>query len=100
MIHCMTAFIFVKTDYRESDIDTASLLAGIAEAQEVHRIAGEDCYLVKVCVANTEALGRLVEEKIESIRSVCSTRTTVVLRTLKDSVRLPLKNSLIRSANV
>ena len=100
MIQYLTAFVFVKTDHRESEIDTASLLADIPEAQEVHRVAGEDCYLIKLRVANTEALGRLVEGKIEAIRSVCSTRTTVVLRTLKDGVQLPLKSSMIQSANV
>jgi Lrp/AsnC family leucine-responsive transcriptional regulator len=78
----ITAFVFVQTGPREEK--TASLLARLPEVEELHRIAGEDCYVVRVRVSNTEQLGRLVRDKIERIKSVHSTRTTLVLKTLKD----------------
>ena len=78
----LVAFVFVQTQFR--DVKTATLLARIPEVEELHRIAGEDCYVVRVRVENTEELGRLVRDKIERIRSVHSTRTTLVLKTLKD----------------
>lgn len=78
----LVAFVFVQTRLREAK--TAALLARIPEVEELHRIAGEDCYLVRVRVSNTEHLGRLVRDKIERIKSVHSTRITLVLKTLKD----------------
>ena len=78
----LVAFVFVKTRFREGNIATS--LARIPEVEELHRLAGEDCYVVRVRVASTDALDRLVREKIERIKSVHSTRTTLVLKTLKD----------------
>jgi Lrp/AsnC family transcriptional regulator, leucine-responsive regulatory protein len=78
----LVAFVFVQTRLR--DLKIATLLARIPEVEELHRVAGEDCYVVRVRVSNTEQLGRLVRDKIERIKSVRSTRTTLVLKTLKD----------------
>jgi Lrp/AsnC family transcriptional regulator, leucine-responsive regulatory protein len=83
MIDTLVAFVFVQTRLREGR--TAALLARIPEVEELHRVAGDDCYVVRVRVANTEQLGRLVRDKIERIKSVHSTRTTLVLKTLKDN---------------
>jgi Lrp/AsnC family leucine-responsive transcriptional regulator len=85
----VVAFIFVQTQFREGK--TASLLSQISEVEELHRIAGEDCYVIRVRVSNTEQLGRLVRDKIERIKSVYSTRTTLVLKTLKDKQEPQLK---------
>ena len=60
---------------------------------EVHHVAGEDCFLVKVRAADTEALGRLLREKFGTIATVTSTRTTIVLETVKESMVLPLEGS-------
>jgi Lrp/AsnC family leucine-responsive transcriptional regulator len=57
---------------------------------EVHHIAGEDCYLVKVRAADTEDLGRLLQADFKAMPGVTSTRTTVVLGTLKESYRIPI----------
>ncbi|MFY9553093.1 MAG: Lrp/AsnC ligand binding domain-containing protein [Blastocatellia bacterium] len=78
----LLAFVFVQTQHREGH--TAAELARISEVEELHRLAGEDCYVVRVRVASTEALGRLVRERIESIDAVCGTRITIVLKTVKD----------------
>jgi Lrp/AsnC family leucine-responsive transcriptional regulator len=86
----LTAFIFVRGDDGVSDQKTGALLAKIPEVQEVHHVAGEDCYLVKVRVADTDALGALLRERIGAIKAVKSTRTTIALGTLKETYRLPL----------
>jgi Lrp/AsnC family leucine-responsive transcriptional regulator len=78
----LVAFVFVQTQLREGKI--AAQLARIPEVEELHRIAGEDCYVARVRVSNTEELGHVVRDKIERIKSVQATRTTLVLRTLKD----------------
>jgi Lrp/AsnC family leucine-responsive transcriptional regulator len=86
----LLAFIFVRG---EDDLRTGSVgqaLARMPEVLEVHHIAGEDCYLIKVRVADTDALGRLLREKLGSIPHVRSTRTTIVLATVKETGCLPL----------
>jgi Lrp/AsnC family leucine-responsive transcriptional regulator len=87
----LLAFVFVRTDDRIGQGATAAKLAAIPEVQEVHHIAGEDCYLLKVRTANTEALGRLLRQRFAEIKSVVSTRTTIVLETLKETAALPLE---------
>jgi Lrp/AsnC family leucine-responsive transcriptional regulator len=86
----LTAFIFVRGEDGVGDTRIGTLLAKIPEAQEVHHVAGEDCYLLKVRVADTDALGTLLRERIGAIKSVRSTRTTIALGTLKETYRLPI----------
>jgi Lrp/AsnC family leucine-responsive transcriptional regulator len=86
----LLAFVFVRSDERIGEPETALRLAAIPQVLEVHHIAGEDCYLVKVRAADPEQLGRLLREKLGAIGSVRSTRTTIVLETVKEDPRLPL----------
>ena len=81
----MTAFVFLQTVPHHKD--PANVVARFPEVEEIHRVAGEDSYIVRVRVANTEELGCLVREKLEKIKSVSSARTTLVLKTLKDKGR-------------
>lgn len=84
------AFIYVRAEEPLAKQETGLLLAAMPEVLEVHHIAGEDCYLVKVRVASTDALGHLLRERFGAIPSIRSTRTTIVLSTLKESAQLPL----------
>lgn len=86
----LTAFVFVRGEDGPGDPRTGQLLAKIPEVQEVHHVAGEDCYLVKVRVADTDSLGTLLRERIGAVKSVRSTRTTIVLGTVKETYRLPV----------
>lgn len=86
----LVAFVFVRADERVGQAQAGTQLAAIPEVQEVHHVAGEDCYLVKVRVADTAALGRLLRERFGAIESVRSTRSTIVLTTLKETAQLPL----------
>ena len=87
----LAAFVFVRADERVGSRATALRLSKLPEVQEVHHVAGEDCYLVKVRVQDAADLGRLLREKVGVIGSVRSTRTTVVLETIKETGRLPLR---------
>lgn len=95
MSDSLTAFIFVQTQARADNV--ATLLVRIPEVEEVHRVAGEDCYVVRVRVLNTEQLGHLIRDKIERIKSVSSTRTTLVLKTLKDKQPASLKSRMAKA---
>ena len=87
----MLAFVFVKTTETVGEEDASRALAALPEVQEVHHVAGEDCYLAKVRVAGPKALGRLIREKFGQIAEVVSTRSTVVLETVKEDPRLSLE---------
>jgi len=86
----LMSFVSVRTN--ECGDGTDKLLAQIPEVLEVHDVAGEDSYLLKVRVKNTEELAQLLREKLKVLTSVLSTRTTVVLQTIKETTALPLEN--------
>src|SRR5918997_325667 len=93
----LLAFIFVRAD------DTAEVFAGaegtaeglsaLPSVQEVHHLAGEDCFLVKVRAQDTDDLYRVLKEEFGRFKSIRSTRTTIVLKTVKESARLPVNRS-------
>lgn len=95
----LVAFIFVRSQEPVSGCPTAEKLAGISEVQEVHTIAGEDCYLIKVRVRDTESLSVFLREKVGSIPEVNGTRTIIALETFKETSNLPLMNSNGNNAN-
>jgi Lrp/AsnC family transcriptional regulator, leucine-responsive regulatory protein len=86
----LTAFILVRTEERVGAGTIGQALARIPEVLEVHHVAGEDCYLVKVRVRDTEGLSRLLRERVGRLRAVRNTRSTIVLSTVKESQTLPL----------
>lgn len=86
----LVAFVMIQTGEQARTVNTAAILTAIPEVQEVHRVVGEDCFFVKVRVKDTDDLGRLLEEEIQPIPSVASTRTTIVVKTAKETYALPL----------
>jgi Lrp/AsnC family leucine-responsive transcriptional regulator len=86
----LVAFVFVRAEEPLCSLETGERLAAIPEVQEVHHVAGEDCYLVKVRVADTEALQELLRTRFGSVESVKSTRTTIVLGTVKETSAFPV----------
>lgn len=87
----LLAFIFVRVAGGQlGSIEIGKRLAEIPEVQEVHNVAGEDCYLLKVRARDTEALWRLMKERLGAIESIHSTRTTIVFHTIKETSQLPL----------
>lgn len=93
----LLAFIFVHADERIGGLDTGKKIARFPEVQEVHQVAGEDCYLVKVRVPDTDALGRLLRESFGALPNIRSTRTTIVLSSVKESAQLPLPTAAARA---
>ncbi len=86
----LTAFVFVRAEETAGSTKTGQALAAIEQVQEVHMAAGEDCYLVKLRARDTDDLARLLREQFAGIAGIKSTRTTIVLSTLKESARLPI----------
>jgi Lrp/AsnC family leucine-responsive transcriptional regulator len=84
----MLAFIFMKAGDGPGCNDTAKELAKIPEVQEVHHIAGDDCYLVKVRTYDSSTLMHLMRNSFSKIPGLLSTRTTIVLETVKEQQQL------------
>jgi Lrp/AsnC family transcriptional regulator, leucine-responsive regulatory protein len=84
------AFMFIRSNDRPGAAGTAAQLADVPEILELHHVAGEDCFLAKVRARDAEALGRLLRDRLSRIESVTSTRTTIVLEVVKETVELPI----------
>ena len=92
----LLAFVFLRTDETLGSFAAAEAVAALPEVLEVHDIAGEDCYLVKVRVRDTSALHALLRERIGAIPLVRSTRSVIVLKTILESSELAVKGSATR----
>ncbi|MEM9748771.1 MAG: Lrp/AsnC family transcriptional regulator [Actinomycetota bacterium] len=76
----LLAFIFVTDAKPSHGFDTAAALSTVTGLEELHKIAGDDCYLMKVRAADTDELNGIIETEINPIESVTRVRTTIVLK--------------------
>ncbi|MEX2526894.1 MAG: Lrp/AsnC family transcriptional regulator [Gemmatimonadota bacterium] len=86
----MAAFVRVQTGDGASAEAIVSDLLALPEVQEVHRVVGEDCFFVKVRTRDPQDLARLLDDSIQPIQGVATTRTTVVLTTARESLAVPV----------
>lgn len=94
----LLAFIAVRTSEHGPDMPSAIELSRIPEVLEVHHVAGDDCYLLKVRARDAEHLGQMLRQQIASAPSVISTRTTIVLETVKEDPRIAIPDEKTLSA--
>jgi Lrp/AsnC family transcriptional regulator, leucine-responsive regulatory protein len=86
----LLAFIFIKSSEGPGNINVDKQLAKLPEVLELHHLAGEDCYLVKIRAQDPQSLVQLMREKFSKIPGILSTKTTIVLETLKEQNSLPI----------
>jgi Lrp/AsnC family leucine-responsive transcriptional regulator len=86
----LLAFIFVKSSEGPGNLSVAKQLVKLPEVLELHNIAGEDCYLVKIRTQDPQTLVQLMRDKFSKIAGILSTKTTIVLETLKETNYLPV----------
>ena len=85
----LLAFIFIRSSEGFTcSSQTAKALAKIPEIQEVHHIAGEDCFLVKVRTTDAASLMELMRNSFQKIPNIASTKTTIVLETVKEEQQI------------
>jgi Lrp/AsnC family transcriptional regulator, leucine-responsive regulatory protein len=87
----LVVFIKVQASEAFAEHDTGAQLAALPHVLEVHRLVGEPCFILKARVRDTDALAALLEDEIGGIPSIGSTRTSIVMRTLKETTQLPLR---------
>jgi Lrp/AsnC family leucine-responsive transcriptional regulator len=86
----LLAFVAVRTSEYGPEQPSAKALAELPDVLEIHHVAGEDCFLLKVRARDAEQLGQLLRRKIGAVPGVTSTRTTIVLETVKETSRIPI----------
>ena len=86
----LLAFVAVRTNEYGPEQSSAKALAQLPEVLEIHHVAGEDCFLLKVRAKDAEQLGQMLRQKIGAVPGVTSTRTTIVLETVKETSRIPI----------
>ena len=91
------AFILVTLSEGNEFVGDEPIVARICEEPDVlefHRVAGEDCYLIKTRTATNKDLEQLLR-RIRSIRGVARTRTTIALSTEleKPTIDVPLEQA-------
>jgi Lrp/AsnC family leucine-responsive transcriptional regulator len=91
----MLAFVAVRTStVGEDERGVAERLAAIPEVLEVHFVAGDDCLLLKMRARDAEHVGELLRHQVGTVPGVRSTRTTIVLGSVKESPRLPVRTEI------
>jgi len=88
----LSAFLFVDMTY-EGEVAACEALAERPEIQEIHHVSGSHSYLVKVRVADTAHLQRLLTNDIKPLAAVVRTETLVVLETLKETTTIALSKT-------
>jgi Lrp/AsnC family transcriptional regulator, leucine-responsive regulatory protein len=86
----LLAFVAVRTNEYGAEQPSAQALAEIPEVLEIHHVAGEDCFLLKVRAKDAEHLGQMLRRQIGAVPGVTSTNTTIVLGTVKETSRIPI----------
>lgn len=76
----LLAFVFVTDAKPSRGFDIAEALSSVTGLEELHKIAGDDCYLLKIRAANTDELNTIIEREINPVESVTRVRTTIVMK--------------------
>jgi len=85
----LTAFVQVAVQASSND-RLAQALGAVTGAQEVHQVAGEDGFLIKLLVSSNAELGQILRGEISAIPGVLQTRTSIVLNTTKETRKIDL----------
>lgn len=98
------AFAQVTLSEGNEFADDEPIVARICDEPDVlefHRIAGQDCYLIKIRTATNKDLEKLLR-RIRSIRGVARSRTTIVLSTEleRPSISVPESDDIVASERV
>lgn len=84
----MSCFVIVRSDEPPGVLEVGKKLSALPEVLEVHFMAADFCYLVKVREHNSDSHVRLVEAF--GAAGVRDCQTLLILKSLKETARLPL----------
>ena len=85
----LAAFVQVTVQLSKH-VGLVEKLLQVTGVQDLHQVAGEDGYLLKLRVADNAELGRILADEICSLEGVLHTRTSIVLHTVKETRKIDL----------
>lgn len=86
----LTAYVSVSLASHRNRAVFLRAISRMEQVAECHHVAGDDDYLLKVRCRGTEDLDHLLATELKDKLGVARTRTTIVLSTAKESVRVPV----------
>jgi Lrp/AsnC family leucine-responsive transcriptional regulator len=86
----VTAFIFVDSTSGCDLAEAEAFLIGLPGVQELHRLIGEWCFLLKVRTKNPQTLEELVYRQLRNHPAVRRTLTTLATSSPYETTILPL----------
>ena len=92
-----TAFIFLETNAGCDLVEADRFLSQLPEVQEVHRLIGEWCFLLKVRTATPQTLEDLLYIRLHNHPSVRRTFTTLATSSTYETSALPLPDGATSS---
>jgi len=86
----LTAFVSVSLASHRQRAAFLRAVAKLEQVAECHHVTGDDDYLLKVRCRGTQDLDHLLARQLKEKLGVARTRTTIVLSTAKETVRIPI----------
>lgn len=84
------AFVYIKTHNRFYT-SFHDIFGKHKEIQEIHHVAGEDCFLLKVRALDTPHFNKFLHNTILKTDGVTETRSVIVMDTSKETLSLPIE---------
>jgi Lrp/AsnC family transcriptional regulator, leucine-responsive regulatory protein len=88
--YSLLAFVAVTLERADQRSLFLERIQALPEVQECHHVAGDYDYLVKVRCRGTSDLDRIVSDELKSFEGGVHTRTTIVMKTVKETSVLPI----------
>jgi Lrp/AsnC family transcriptional regulator, leucine-responsive regulatory protein len=85
----VTAFIFIETQSCSNLDEVAAFLTGLPGVQEVHRVIGEWCFLLKVRTTSPQTLESIIYGQLRTHPGVGRTLTTLATSSPYETTVLP-----------
>ncbi|UKJ72497.1 Lrp/AsnC family transcriptional regulator [Azospirillum brasilense] len=84
------AFVEVLLDRPAHDAPFRDAMRATPAVQECHHVTGDWSYLLKVRVADTEALERFLSDRLKALPGVVRSHTVIALSSVKETPILPI----------
>lgn len=84
----LIAFVYIQVNKGIGNKDTGIELAKIAGVQEVHQIAGDHSFLIKIRTADSASLLEMMRNNLSKIPDITISKTSIVLETTKEEQQL------------
>ncbi len=88
--YSLLAFVAVTLERPELRGAFLERAQSLPEVQECHHVAGDHDYLLKVRCRGTADLDRVISDELKSFEGGVRTRSTIVLKTMKETSVLPI----------